>query len=437
MDEDPGAPNYDPRHRVIRSLFTGSRGPLMRRATPLDWAGDPFEAGARFSMVHGETSYAQTLHHYDEYGDIVGDNPLNLQATTVGLNAFMLDGEPKYRKWLLDYVDAWCERADANGGVIPSNIGLDGKIGGTAGGRWWGGVYGWGFSPLVPQTGKREDRNRVPRAVTAFMNAYLLTGDDRYLQVWRRQADVINAQARRVDGQVSTPRMYGAHGWYGYAPGLYTLNGFEIWYMSMRPSDLERSGPQPPWVAYLQGRNPGYPAQALRADLEQVRARAEAQRRDPSTPDTRLADAVLDINPASVTSLIHLMQGGIHVARPPWSKTSPAQGGAPAYCRLRYFDPEARRSGPPPDVAALVEKLDADGTTLVLVNLGQVKPRTLIVQGGAYGEHQIASVEQDGETRPVEASWMRVRLEPGAGARLRLGMRRYANAPTLAFPWDR
>jgi hypothetical protein len=85
--------------------------------------------------------------------------------------------------------------------VLPSKIGLDGKIGGPKG-QWWSGTYGWGFSPLVPQTGKREDRNRVPRAVVGFLNAYLLTGDDKYLDVWRRQNDVINAQKKTIDGKV-------------------------------------------------------------------------------------------------------------------------------------------------------------------------------------------------------------------------------------------
>ena len=33
MNEDPGAPNYDPKHKIIRSLFNGSRGPLLRKAT--------------------------------------------------------------------------------------------------------------------------------------------------------------------------------------------------------------------------------------------------------------------------------------------------------------------------------------------------------------------------------------------------------------------
>ena len=48
--------------------------------------------------------------------------------------------------WLLEYVDAWADRADANGGIIPSNVGLDGTIGGGADGKWYGGAYGWSFT---------------------------------------------------------------------------------------------------------------------------------------------------------------------------------------------------------------------------------------------------------------------------------------------------
>ena len=436
MNEDPGAPNYDPKHKIIRSMITGSRGPMLRKATPLDWAGDPFNVGD-FFMEHGERTYEETLHHYDEYTDVIGDGPLNLQVTSLVLNAYMLDHEPKYRDWLLGYVDAWAERAKANGGVLPSNIGLDGKIGGATGGKWWGGVYGWGFSPIVPQTGKREDRNRVPRAVVGFMNAYLLTGDDKYLDVWRKQADVINAQKKTIDGKVQTPRMYGDKGWYGYAPGEYRANGLEIWYLSMKASDRARAADHP-WLTYLDGKDPGFPTKALRGDLERVRARAQAQRDDHSTPKTRLADAALDINPASATALIHLMQGGIHIARPPWSPTSPAQGGALLYARLRYFDPERRRAGVPEDVAALVETLSDDGATVTLVNANQVTARTVTVQGGGYGEHQVMSVAiGDGEPVTVDASAFTVRLAAGAGARLTLKMKRHVNAPTLSFPWDR
>ena len=64
LNEDPGALNYDPQHKIIRSLFNGSRGPLMRKATGLDWAGDPIEIENRFKPKHGETSYAQMVEHF-------------------------------------------------------------------------------------------------------------------------------------------------------------------------------------------------------------------------------------------------------------------------------------------------------------------------------------------------------------------------------------
>ena len=43
MGEDPEAPNYDPAHKIIRSMENGSRGPMLRKATALDWVGDPFD----------------------------------------------------------------------------------------------------------------------------------------------------------------------------------------------------------------------------------------------------------------------------------------------------------------------------------------------------------------------------------------------------------
>ncbi|WBY08894.1 hypothetical protein PIB19_05645 [Sphingomonas sp. 7/4-4] len=429
---DPIAKNYDPQRRVIRSMLNGSRGPMLRNATPLDWAGDPFEAGARFHMEHGENTYQQTLDHYAEYGDVVCDNPLNLQATTLGLNAYALGGGERYRRWALDYLDAWVERAKANNDILPSKVGLDGRIAPD----WWGGVYGWGFSPVVPQTGKREDRNRVPRSITAFMNGTLLTGDPAYIELWRRQTARINAAGKQIDGKHQTPTMYGPQGWYGWKPGAYRTNGFEIWYMTQRADDRAAAGDHP-WLDFLEGRNPDYPAKALQADLDRVAARVTAREKDPTTPETRLADWPIGINPASVTSLVQLMTGGLHIARPSWSPTSPPQGGVPLHCRLRYFDADRRRAGVPEEVAALVHAMGDASAEVTLVNLSRTQARTVTVQGGAYAEHRIESVVLDGRATPVGSRDFTIRLEPGCGARLRLAMRRYANRPTLAFPWHR
>ncbi len=159
MNEDAGAPNYDPQHKIVRSMFNGSRGPLLRKATAVDWAGDPIDIENRFSPRHGERSYAEMLAHFKDYTDIVGDLPQNLRTTNLALNAYALTGESKYQDWLLEYVNAWKRRAAENGNILPSNVGLDGKIGSSAGGKWYGGVYGWGFSVKVPQTGELAHRN--------------------------------------------------------------------------------------------------------------------------------------------------------------------------------------------------------------------------------------------------------------------------------------
>ncbi|NWK94627.1 hypothetical protein DM806_02855 [Sphingobium lactosutens] len=427
---DPDVRNYDPRLKMIRSLLNGSRGPMLRQATPLDWAGDPFDP-APFHMEHGEKTYQQTLDHYAEYGDVIGDNPLNLQATTLGLNAYALGGGERFRDWALDYLGAWADRAARNDGLLPSHVRPDG----TVGKDWWKGVYGWGFSPVVPQTGEREDRNRVPRAITAFMGGLLLSGDMGFIDLWRRQTARINEASRNVDGVMSAPTMYGAQGWYGWKPGRYRSNGFEIWYMSQKAEDREMAGDEP-WIDFLDGHNADYPVQALATDLKRVADRVAAREKDDTTPQTRLADWPIDINPASVKSLVQLMTGGLHIARPPWSKTSPSQGGVPLHCRLRYFDPAARRAGVPMDVAALVHRLGDRDTDVMLVNLGRVA-RTVVVQGGAYAEHRIDAVTMDGRTTAVGGRDFTLRLEPGCGVRLGLTMTRFANRPTLAFPWDR
>jgi hypothetical protein len=438
MNEDPGAPNYDPQHRIIKSMFNGSGGPLMRNATPLDWTGDPIDT-KRFtgsSLEHGENGYQQMLAHFAEYTDTLGDNPINLNVTGLALNAYMLDRDSKYKKWLLDYVDAWADRAHANGDLLPSNIGLDGKIGGTAGGKWYGGVYGWGFSPVVPMTGKRADRNRVPRSFVGFMNAYLISGgDDRYLEVWRKQADKVNEQRKVINGVASTPRMYGDQGWYSYEPGDYNLNFLEIYFLSMRPEDRARAE-ETPWYSFLEGKNQGYPGKALRASLAHIRQCGESIRADQTTPDTRLADTVMDFNPASVTSLTQLMEGGLYIQHPGWAKTSPAQGGALLFSRLRYFDTNKRRAGIPEDVAGLIDTMTDDAVTVTLINVNPTEYRSLTVQGGAYGEHQIIEVSDGKQLQPVNDRSFKVSLAPGSGAKLSVKMKRFANQPTLNFPWD-
>ena len=110
---------------------------MLRKATPVDWVGDPVEPG-RFHPARGERTYQDMLGHFKDYGDIVGDNPTNLMATIMALNAYMVAQEPKYKNWLLEYVDAWVKRTAENNGIVPSKIGLDGTLGGRGRQMVWG-----------------------------------------------------------------------------------------------------------------------------------------------------------------------------------------------------------------------------------------------------------------------------------------------------------
>jgi hypothetical protein len=424
MGEDPGAPNYDPQHKIIKSLFNGSRGPLLRKATAVDWAGDPIDIENRFRLGHGEQSYQEMLEHFKDYNDIVGDHPSNLLTTSLALNAYMLTHDEKYKKWLLEYVDAWRERTIANKNIIPTNIGLDGTIGGAAGGKWYGGVYGWGFSVYDPGSKKIVHRNQQYQGFIGFMNAFLLTGDDRYLDVWRKQIDAVNGNQKVVDGKTVYPHMFGDQGWYDYTPQKYDSHVVEIAYLSLKPADMARL-PGNAWFDYLAGKQPAYPEAALRRDLARIRERVAGMRSDTTTPDTRLADDPMAYNPASVQSLVELMLGGI----------MPPHNASVLNCRLRYFDPAARRAGIPPDVAALVDSLTPDSAGVTLVNVNQLEPRTVIIQAGGYAGHEFVSVTRDGQTVPLKGPHVTVWLAPGAGTRLAFQIRRHVNQPTMRFPW--
>ncbi len=424
MGEDPEAANYDPAHKLIRSMINGSKGPLLRKATALDWVGDPFDTKG-FVALHGESTYAQFLEHYQEYTDVVGDHFLNLVATTLPTNAFMATGEAKYRRWIVEYMNAWLERMQQNDGIIPSFVDLDGGIGG-ADRRWWGNAYGWGFSPVNPVTGRREDRNRIPRALVGFSNALLVTGDRKYVDAWREMIAAVNRHARVVEGRNEYPTMHGNDGWYGWQKDPWNVGALDVWYWSMRDDDRARIGTNV-WVQFLEGKNASYAENALERDLESIPRAVKSIRADQTTAATRLADNMLDSNPAATDALVRLMLGAL----------VPGREGGLLNARLRYFDPARQRAGVPEDVAALVSELTDRGTVVTLVNLSTREPRDVVVQAGGYAEHQFTSVSWNGRSQALNARDLTVRLAPGTGATLSFAMQRYANAPTVRFPWHR
>ena len=425
---DPSAPNYDPRHRIVRSLFNGSRGPLLGTPTEAHWAGpprprhDPRPGRPRRTLRFARQGYTV---------DLSGDHPLNLMATNLAMTAYMLSHEEQYRDWILEYVDAWKERIRENDGNIPTNIGLDGSIGGQWGGKWYGGVYGWNFRPrddeFTPHLqGKPNPGNnmfiRGPRIALGI--ALLLTGDPAYPAILRRQLDNLYAAGRKEGDRFLIPHKYGDKGWYGYSEYLYPEEQIDVYLWSFDSAQRKRVSSHP-WIRYLAGDHDGYPLEALDQDFAAIGEQMKELREDVASQDTRSSTGYP--RPVSVTSLLHLMMGANY----------PGGSGNVLHAQVRYFDPDHRRAGLPQDVGALVEQISPGSVTLTLVNTSPVHRRDVVVQTGGYAEHRCTSVEKDGEVDKVGASHFRVRLEPGCGGRLTLALERYADVPTLAFPWDR
>jgi hypothetical protein len=420
MNEDPGARNYDANLKIIPSLFNGSRGAKLTPNTQEDWNG---------RLLPGTKPSTRFL----KATNILGDHPLNLAATNLAFHAYLVTQEAKYKNWLLEYVDAWKARIAANDGNIPSNVGRNGQIGAEWGGKWYGGVFGWNS----PDEGVRNYVLRGPPE--AFGNALLLTGDQGYTQVLRRQVDNLYANKKVENGRVLLPRYFGDQGWYGHhdgekgsAGGLTNLREVEtdIYLWALEAGDLERL-PKRGWIGYLTSGDAAYPLSALQQGLSDIQRAASRLRADTSTPDfpphsTRGAG----VNPVATEALINLTLG----ANDP---NGSGHGPLPLHAQVRHFDPERRRAGLAQDVAALVEKISVEGVTLSLVNTHPFAYRTAIIQAGGYGEHHVSSVGVGGRTFPVEAPYFSVRLAPGAGDTLTLTLRRYAYQPTLAFPWDR
>ena len=302
----PARRTTTPSSRSSAACSTAAAGPLLRKATALDWAGDPIEVEDRFRLGHGEHSYAQMLEHFKDYNDIVGDHPMNLARDHAG--AQRLHADPRTnatRAGSSSTSTPGAQRMLDNGGIIPTNIGLDGKIGGACGGKWYGGVYGWGFTVIDPgHASGRSIATITTWRSTDSATRILLTGDDRFLDVWRKQIDAVNSHAQVENGRTLYPHMYGDQGWYDYRPEPYQAR-------RARALLLVDEGRRPPARARLaagsrswKAGTPAIPRRPSATISPTIRRKVEAMRRDPTTPDTRLADDPMAYNPATVATLV-------------------------------------------------------------------------------------------------------------------------------------
>ena len=450
MNEDPDLPNYDAAHRLIRSPFSGSVGPRMsarfadvsynleyRHTTlgpgfdcPENWRDDP--------------KWVEKVHARFDEVVMDGDVVVNLSVVPLVATAFLYTGESKYRDWIVEYVEAWMERVEANGGIIPDNIGPTGKIGENRQGQWWGGFYGW--------TG-RFGHNMMASAITIAAEAALLvTGDSKYLQLLRGHVDTLIGHGSEEDGRLLVPHKHTDEGWTDFGP-ITPHPPVHLWAASLADEDRDRlerlrdgcadewrhvssRGPRSlddrAWTRYLAGDLPDYPEKVLQANYQEVVRRLDVILHDEQDLTKLNVHHWQQVNPVVTEALVHLTTGGPQAIY--W--------GGFSLGKVRYFDPVTGRAGLPADVAALISEIKPDGLTLSLVNLSVHEEREVVVGAGSFGEHRfgeaVVDAGRDGEqTATVDDSSFTVELQPGTEVELQLGMEYFCRQPSYAFPWHR
>lgn len=444
LGEDPAAPNYDAQRKLIRSPITGSRGPRFVN-TAEDWVTHR-EVLADYPLPYSDIPNVTTSDAWIDDARFPfilqamnqrmmrGDVPLNLTATSLVANAYMYSGDENYRRWIEEYVTAWTERMRANGGILPDNVGENGKIGEHMDGKWWGGYYGWRWPHGL--------FNQVESTLIGGVNAYLVSGDPKYLELPRSVLELAEKQKRIEPGHVVVPHRYGDKGWYDYRP-IKAAHPAYLWYISQDPRDerllhaltagvsLDTLAYQKSkgdwehtaaWLGFIAGRNPDYPLQILRATYAASLKRLQVIRTDTTDPAKQDVHHWQQRNPVILEGLVQLMLG---------SPNHVYHGGL-LHCRLFYFDPQRQRPGLPPHVAALVDRVTPDGVSVQLVNLHPTESRDVIVQAGAFGEHRFTSVRQRQQLTEVSGKTFQVHLRPGACGRLEISMARYAQRPSYA-----
>jgi len=491
---DPAHGNYDPGHRIIRrphngsdpartGLFDGTHYPWLDREAraygfPLDWLlpdGAPEPERALDQRLTSEMTARMGA----------GDTAVNMAAAGLVLNAWIVTGDPRYRDWIEQYVGAWRERAAANGGLVPDNVGPDGVVGSLLDGRWYGGHYGWTWPHGWYSVGCA--------AAVAALAAAAATGDDGPLDLVRPAMDTLISRGKvlaftesdsslpakwrvQLGTDVDTPTLlvpfrHSDGGWFDYNPMLASVP-IALWHHSDLPADRQRleslreqaaydwaavrpfrskeeAGHEEPWFAFLAGDNPGYPEKMLAAAQAQVRhrlARINAYRNaDVSEADLHLWQ---QCNPVVTEALVQLTWGGPQVL----------YNGGLQQARVRYYDASRARPGLPASVAALVSSIDPQATVVDLVNLAPEQEQALIIQAGAFAEHTIEAVRYTvcpdgswlgglydyGHSEPtiiemhaeVRGPWLTVRLPASTRIRLTLTLGLHTRAPSYATPFD-
>jgi hypothetical protein len=460
IGEDPEAQNYDHDLNQFRSVYTDARGPIyevnveqakgfMHGGSPTQPNWKPKPMGTRVSLypvvkaleVNWHDSPKRAGQILDTFNKLImpGDIPHNMGATALVTNAYMHTGDDRYKQWVLRYVEGWLDRMKKNGGIMPDNIGPTGKVGEHREGQWWGGWYGWGCY-------KGNDIGLTSMTVGAEC-AHLLTGDDQYLDVIRSQMKVLFENSMTLDdGQQVFSWRYSPDGWFDYKPmpikwlpHLYHASmGDDDRQMmeQVREGDVERqwgeasaiyakAGGDAAFFHYHDGKFPDWPEKLMESELERADEALDKVRAESRDPSQMIADNSGIPNPVSTETLTQMMLGS----------PGTVYNGGLLRATIRYFDADAKRASLPADVSALVDQLGPNVVGFQLVNLSRSETRRIIVQAGAFGEHQFTTATHEGTTSTVESKYIEVTLPAGASVQVKCGLNRFVNQPSYAMPW--
>jgi len=433
IGEDPSAPNWDAKHKIIRSPMHGSTGPYLKtNVEEVAWwliGGMPPTSGPRYGRRASLNPWIDdlSLTWYEDpalaakivklFEDVVlnGDIANNLAATGLVTNVYLYTGDDKYKQWVLDYTEAWIDRAKKNGGVIPDNVGPTGKPGEQRKGEWWGALYGW------QSRGFKQIAHGMTIAVEC---AQLLTGDSGYLEFLRSHINLLLEHSMKgEDGQLLTPMKYGkipaadqvaaqhavqqgrpkeAPGWFEHAP-IVVQEAVALYHASMSRQDYEliarirsgdvrrkwdgvksegekNAGDSEMWrFQYYDGKLPNWPERLMEAELASLNRVYHSM-----VNDHRDVETIIRENRFALQSQCVATKGLIQMTM---GCPQPVYNGGLVQATVRYFDADRARPGLPQDVAALVDELSGDRVGVQLVNTSRSETRRLIVQAGAYGEH--------------------------------------------------
>ncbi|MFU0243342.1 hypothetical protein ACKI1J_47645, partial [Streptomyces scabiei] len=175
-----------------------------------------------------------------------GDTAVDLAATALVVNAWLYDHDPRLADWVLEYVDAWRERAAA-AGAMPDNVGPSGKVGEDHGGRWYGGHYGWTWPHGVHSIGAATLVGAISAGMLGRADARLDLARRPLDQVWeqRRTAMPYDTGATRRPGWApalglgegrtvnALPTRVGPDGWFDHQPAQVAYWTW-LWWFGMR-----------------------------------------------------------------------------------------------------------------------------------------------------------------------------------------------------------